>query len=304
MLQDLVDMADSLDIRVRYHRQIGEFVNEGSLLCYIWDAKTRREEMPLSRRVLELIKWDENDTEKQGSLDDQVARKLAYFANDGVNIASRRSRDLDITLGIQQLADIAVRALSPGINDPHTAIQCMDVLSSLFSTLGTMKLGVPNARDKNDIVRLYSPEQSFSYLLSLLDGIRRYGNTDITVCRRGLRLFGDLGTILTRSQHLDRVPAVLSELEQWFNVSRGNFPQDSQELRSLQELYDHLLKTIAQSDHLQIRSDDSVAPDVQDLDVACPDADQDEKSIDTRLEKESNVILSFIEGITASSRQS
>lgn len=37
-----------------------------------------------------------------------------------------------LTLNIQQISDVAMRAISPRINDLHTTIQCMD----LFATLG------------------------------------------------------------------------------------------------------------------------------------------------------------------------
>ncbi|MFN8559300.1 MAG: DUF2254 family protein [Dehalococcoidia bacterium] len=42
----------------------------------------------------------------------------------------------DLNLGIRQLADIAVKALSPGINDPTTAATCVDRLAEVVTLLG------------------------------------------------------------------------------------------------------------------------------------------------------------------------
>ena len=91
----------------------------------------------------------------------------------GVKISTVRSSDLDVTLGIQQLSDIAVRALSQAVNDPHTAIQCMDTLSDLLARLGVMELGVPSVVDyRTGMVRACAPRRSFAFLLSLLDSGR------------------------------------------------------------------------------------------------------------------------------------
>ena len=143
--------------------------------------------------------------------------RMGYFASQGISISKKRSGDFDVSLGIQQLSDIAVRALSPGVNDPQTAIQCMDVLSSLLVTLAKLNLGIPNARDANDNVRLCAPRRSFSFLLAMLDSLRHYGASDLGVCRRGLCMFGDLRAILTRQGQMDRVPAVFDQLEQWMH---------------------------------------------------------------------------------------
>jgi len=42
----------------------------------------------------------------------------------------------DVGFGLQQLVDIAVRALSPGINDPTTAIQCLDHVTEVLVAIG------------------------------------------------------------------------------------------------------------------------------------------------------------------------
>jgi hypothetical protein len=264
-LPKLLARATTLDVCVRYNLQIGEYINRGAILAYVWDAKTKMEyvcddngeEMwvpwtPLGNRFLQTIAIGEEGDDDE-SYQDRVERRLQIFVAEGVKLSKKRDSDLDVTLGIQQLADIAVRALSPGVNDPHTAIQCMDVLTALLATLAHTKLGVPNARDKDGNLRVWAPRRSFESLLSMLDGIRRYGATDMTVCRRGLRMYGELGAILTRTGYLYQIPPCVAQLEQWMSICRTNFVEGGPELRTLQELYDHMLRNIAESGQIVLK---------------------------------------------------
>ncbi len=80
--------------------------------------------------------------------------------------------------GFRQISEIAVKALSPGINDPGTAIRAVDMLSILFIE----KIGLPDydfQLDKEGEPRLYYREQTFEELLfEMLTPIREYGNSD------------------------------------------------------------------------------------------------------------------------------
>jgi uncharacterized membrane protein len=102
LLEDVLDKAEKLDVCIRYRHQIGEFVNEGTILCHVWDAKTRKQDLDvnLSARVFECIPYEEEswkDLEKEKL----VERKLAVFAAGGVLVSKKRSSDVDITLGLQ-----------------------------------------------------------------------------------------------------------------------------------------------------------------------------------------------------------
>jgi uncharacterized membrane protein len=280
-LYSILPAAHELDVCVRYTYQIGEYVNEGTVLCYIWDATPPADDdtdddntkIPLERRVLE---WTDANEQSMGHhpWENLVERKLGHVAARGVQIGRVRSGDLDVTLGIQQLCDIAVRALSQAINDPHTAIQCLNALSDLLARLGLMELGVPSVQDSDGVVRACAPRRSFAFLLSLLDAIRRYGATDLTVCRRGIRLYGDLACILIRGKRIDRVIPVVAQLQQWMLVSRTSFTKDSPELQNLQAVYDHSLDAIQDAED-QLLDEPSVAErDMQFLNTTLPSSQQ------------------------------
>jgi len=266
----LLAMAKELDVVVKYNHQIGDFVVAGSILCYLWDAKTAEKDEGAPRKLEDRVqeKLVKPVLARSGSEifqdnDNAVERRLGEFAMGGIRVSKKRDATIDATLGIQQIVDMAVRALSPGVNDPVSAIQCMDALASLLVKLGSMDLDIPCAYDEEGNLRLFAPRRSFSYLASMLDGIRFYGQGDVSVCRRGMRLFGELAAIMTRRRprltvttvggsvgvtgvQEDRVtPALITQMEQWMVTGKKNFAEGSPELESLQNLYDHLTVMIA-----------------------------------------------------------
>ena len=104
-----------------------------------------------------------------GNLD---ARALAA----AVRLGRERTMQQDVAFGFRQLVDIAEKALSPGINDPTTAVQALDQLHDLLRRLATRPLpdGVHAADDGR--VRLITPVETMQDYVSLaLDEIQQYG---------------------------------------------------------------------------------------------------------------------------------
>ena len=83
--------------------------------------------------------------------------------------------------GFRQLREIAVKALSPGINDPGVAILCIDHLAELLS-MELDRQPEYSIKDAHDKLRIIRPEYDFAALfeLSLLP-IKHYGRSDFVV---------------------------------------------------------------------------------------------------------------------------
>jgi uncharacterized membrane protein len=102
------------------------------------------------------------------------------------------------------LVEVAVRALSPGINDPFTAINCIDYLGSALSELARRRLPAPWHFDAEDRLRLVTRPQTFDgALAAAVDQIRQHGRRDVAVTIRLLKM---LATLLptTRSEEQRR----------------------------------------------------------------------------------------------------
>jgi uncharacterized membrane protein len=91
-----------------------------------------------------------------GQVDDDVAdaiRGSFYFG-------SRRSLSQDIEYAIDQLVEVAVRALSPGVNDPFTAINCIDRLGAALCSLAERKMPSPYRFDDERRLRVVTETSS------------------------------------------------------------------------------------------------------------------------------------------------
>ena len=99
----------------------------------------------------------------------------------------------DVEFGVIQIVDIALRAISPAVNDPSTAISCIDQISRiLICWLGrfppdTLLFNPPH------VLRVVLPWIDFNGLLdTAFEQIRHYAASDIAVSLRLLRAFNDI----------------------------------------------------------------------------------------------------------------
>lgn len=102
-----------------------------------------------------------------------------------VRLASNRTFEQDPKYAIRLLADIAIRALSPAVNDPTTAVQALDQIEDLLRRLGRRQLDAGYARDASGAIRLTFPVPTWSdYLALSFDEIRQFGAGSVQVMRR------------------------------------------------------------------------------------------------------------------------
>ncbi|QSQ19959.1 DUF2254 domain-containing protein [Pyxidicoccus parkwayensis] len=105
-----------------------------------------------------------------------------------------RDADADVALGMRQLVDVAIKALSPGINDPYTAVESVDQLTFLLCELASMRLGPRVLSDDAGRARVFLRAPTLLDCLTLAtDQILRYGAAEPAVVFRLLRLAGAVG---------------------------------------------------------------------------------------------------------------
>lgn len=97
---------------------------------------------------------------------------------DALGVGHERSMSEDVAFGIQQLVDIAIKALSPSVNDPTTAMNCVDRLVQILVAAGTTPDAPRAFSESGGGIRLEVPFPSFDELCDLsFDQIRHYGRT-------------------------------------------------------------------------------------------------------------------------------
>jgi uncharacterized membrane protein len=102
-----------------------------------------------------------------------------------IHLANERTFEQDPKYPIRLLVDIAIKALSPAINDPTTAVQALDQIEDLLRRLGRRDLDAGLARDTDGVLRLIVLMPTWEdYLALAFDEIRQFGMSSIQVMRR------------------------------------------------------------------------------------------------------------------------
>jgi uncharacterized membrane protein len=112
---------------------------------------------------------------------------------NGIELGGERTFEQDPKYAIRLLVDIAIRALSPAVNDPTTAVQALDQIEDLLLRLGQRQLEIGAFRDNDGKLRLVIPFPAWDDLLRLsFDEICFCGATSVQVMRRMNALVNDL----------------------------------------------------------------------------------------------------------------
>src|SRR6185312_16080482 len=126
-------------------------------------------------------------------LDDSVLLTVSGAAHSlveaelvgAIHLSPQRTFEQDPKYPIRLLVDIAIKALSPAINDPTTAVQAIDEIEDLLRRLGKCELDAGFARDANGVLRVILPMPGWDdYLRLAFDEIRQYGVGSVQVMRR------------------------------------------------------------------------------------------------------------------------
>ena len=102
-----------------------------------------------------------------------------------IRLARERTFEQDPKYPLRLLVDIAIKALSPAINDPTTAVQALDQIEDLLHRLGRRALDAGCVMDEQGVLRLIFPTPTWEdYLALAFDEIRQFGATSVQVMRR------------------------------------------------------------------------------------------------------------------------
>lgn len=165
----LLKAAEECDAIIRIDREPGSALVEGVPVATAWPVHRKRAFNP-----------DEQE-------------KLSDGVNSAVATGFERTNVQDVGFGFRQLVDVAVRALSPGINDPTTAVHVIGHLSALLGRLAGRDTGPERLTGEDGRVRVVVSLPEFEDLLELaMNQPRHYGAADAMVAKRLLGLLEEL----------------------------------------------------------------------------------------------------------------
>jgi uncharacterized membrane protein len=193
----ILKRASDHDLVLRLQYQPGDFIHVGRTLVEVW---------PPERCT------------------DETAQAL----RNAFSVGSRRSALQDLRFLIDELVEIAARAMSPGVNDPFTAVTCLDWLGAALSTLVQRELPSHLRYGKEGNLRVIAHPITFETLIDRSFGaLAQYCATDMIGALRYIRALGEISLACDQPDRLATINRYLDRLEQLadqgltgFNLSR------------------------------------------------------------------------------------
>ncbi len=178
--ESLFEIARDQKTVIRMERRIGDFVFEG---------------MPLAA----ILATDDSAPPSQ----EVFNRLTAAYAID-----RQRTTDQDAAYGIRQIVDVALKALSPGINDTTTAVMSLDYLTAILVRLCGRGIESPRRFDEGEL-RVITRGSTFAGLVELaFDQIRQNAGGNVAVLSR---LVEGLHTLEEKTQRPNRRRVLLHQ---------------------------------------------------------------------------------------------
>ncbi|EQB00979.1 DUF2254 domain-containing protein [Sphingobium indicum] len=163
--EELLRLAACHDLVIRLHYQPGDFVHAGRPLLEAWPAERCGEE---------------------------AYRALA----NTFLIGSQRTALQDLRFLIDELVEIAARALSRGVNDPFTAVTCLDWLSAAMSDLCGREIPSHLRQDEEGSLRVIAHPHGFNEFLDRGFGaLAQYCANDMVAAQRFLSSLGEVAMV-------------------------------------------------------------------------------------------------------------
>ena len=187
----LLEFARDQGVVIRMDRAVGDFVTTGAPIVHVAPSR-----IPALR---------------QGRSTSGSAGHVARRIDSLFTINAHRTVEQDASFGLLQISDIALKALSPGINDTTTAVTCIDHIGALLACLAQRRFP-PRHRGEGSDLRVIAVGPTFASLVSLgLDDVRRNAEGNVIVLGRLLDAI-ETASGFTRNAGRRRILAAQVEL--------------------------------------------------------------------------------------------
>jgi len=207
-LEVLVDLVSKQDSLLIVHHRPGSYLVQGIEIA----------------ELLTHSKWEQEKIEK-------LLTQLI--------IGKTKTPQQDLEYPIHQMVEIALRALSPGVNDPYTAITCIDNLTSIMSYLAQAKFPSKYRLDEEGQLRLITNTLDFEGILdAAFNQIRQFsaGSTAVII-----RLMEALTTIQKFTKTEDHKKAVIKQAKMVLSIGEQTI-KETNDITDLKERAKIILK--------------------------------------------------------------
>lgn len=192
-MEGLVALAEEHDLVLRLAHRPGDFVAKESDLVAVWP---------------------------EDRLDDELESRIER----AFVLGNQRLRLHDVEFMVNQLVEIAVRALSPGINDPFTAMGCVDQLSAGLTQLVKRSVPAGYHLDSSDQLRVVTDALTFTGIIdAAFDQIRQHARGDVAVT---IRLLEAIAAIAPHTRTSEQRVTLARQAEMISRASQEAIPEE------------------------------------------------------------------------------
>ena len=197
-LDTLMQQAMCHDVLLQLHYRPGQFVVRGTPLMQV---------LPGERLTPELV----------------------ATLTDTCVLGAERTVLQDVEYAFDQLMEIAVRALSPGVNDPVTALMCLDRLGAALCELSQREIPSAHRYDEHGQLRIIASPVTFAAIVELtFNPIRQYGRTNAEIL---LHLLDTISTVCAQTTDAGARAALVRQVEMIRDDSREGVPNPRDQQR-------------------------------------------------------------------------
>jgi uncharacterized membrane protein len=169
----LLSIARKADVLIRLRYRPGDFVTDGRKLADVHPPEN----------------WN----------DDRTLELQECFT-----VGNKRTPEYDLMFLVSELVEIAARALSPGVNDPMTAITCLDWLGAGGSEFATREMPQAVRLDDDGEPRLIAEPDGFAFFVERGFGrLRQYAATDVIASLHWLHVVGEVAAMCRTADQIN-----------------------------------------------------------------------------------------------------
>lgn len=179
--ETLMELARSNDLVFKLARRPGHFINRGMPLAKVW-------------------------AQHADKFDDELHKRVSGEFNEAVIVGLRRTPRQDVECAVEELVEVAVRSLSPGINDPFTAINCIDRLGAALGELADRRLPDQYRYDSEGKLRVIAGTVGFPNAMeAAFNQIRQHGSRSVAVTIRLLEAMASIARHVSRTDDKETI---------------------------------------------------------------------------------------------------
>lgn len=143
----------------------------------------------------------------------EVQYEVGVMVKDAFQVEQFRSHTQDINFGVRKLVDIAIKAISPAVNDPTTCLNCIDQIGEIAKELAIKEFPSTDARTlKSEYIQVN--EFNFEEFIDFCyDQIFQWGKEDPTVVKRLIRSIRIMLPLVENPFHLKILIQQVEDME-------------------------------------------------------------------------------------------